>query len=325
MTGRKNGPAAALTANGDAKHVQPASEQTIDSPNPGATKRPRDPFQQNWSRWFRGVIAHPGLRKGASDVLFFVSDHASVREKGFSWFGHSTIAAGTAMSVTAVQRAIRSAEQCGLLLVVSHKDQRKPAHYWPLLGGRPLSGELPEALKHRAKVTDAETATSGRSDRCGPAITSVTSASDIGQNSRQHRAKVTDNLLKDLPNDPPNYNRPPRSLTISYGARATGDDEDQDEEIKQLRDDPLTRRKAERVFIELGVRPDTNSDVRSVARGIARLERVARMDFEREVMPAIAAIANRRACPRFVNCKWMEQHVAAEVMLMRDEAGDARR
>jgi len=38
---------------------------------------------------------------------------------------------------------------------------------------------------------------------------------------------------------------------------------------------------------------------------------------------AIAAIARRRDGPRFVNCKWMEQQVAADVMFMRGEAEEA--
>jgi hypothetical protein len=93
--------------------------------------------------WLRRARAHPELSDAGYRALSFVSDHASVRETGFTWFALTTIAAGIGRSVSTARRALASALDCQLLRVVGHGDEGKSNDYWPWLDGSPLAGNFP--------------------------------------------------------------------------------------------------------------------------------------------------------------------------------------
>jgi hypothetical protein len=174
------------------------------------TTKPRDPFSEAKDEWLKRGRANAELPGSAFKTLHFVSDHASVRELGFSWFALSTIAANTAMSVTAVRRALNAAENVGLLHIVSGGAQRKPNQYWPILDGEPLAGRLPETYALAAKMAvansdqlAAKTAVVGKRDPRSGKFTTVENGADYGRKRAALRPKTPQDLLNDLPNDSP--------------------------------------------------------------------------------------------------------------------------
>jgi len=117
-----------------------------------APKKGRDPIREALDRWLERANRNPELPLGAFKVLYFVSNHASIRASGFTWFSIPTIAGNTAMSISAVRRALAAALKHGFLMVISGGDKRRPNEYWPVQNGIPIIPGFADALAAKMAI-----------------------------------------------------------------------------------------------------------------------------------------------------------------------------
>jgi DNA-binding Lrp family transcriptional regulator len=105
-------------------------------------------------------------------------------------------------------------------------------------------------------------------------------------------------------------NEPREEPTSEPTSEQTVGRADDVKKIKRLRDDPLTRGKAELIFEAFGVNAASNSDIRSLARGIATLELQCEDAFEFYIAPTIKELVRQGRQPKALNLHWMMTEIA---------------
>lgn len=131
-----------------------------------AGKRVRDTFSARRDEWLDLANVRRGLPAKTFKALYAIANFSSVRTKGFSYLSYAGLGKRTAMSESAIRRALIAAVDAGLLRVVSGADKRQPNHFWPVLNGAPLAprvGELPDiSLPSKSAVANARDGRSGK-------------------------------------------------------------------------------------------------------------------------------------------------------------------
>jgi hypothetical protein len=152
--------------------------------------------------WLDGALLDHALSDTAFRALGFVSNHAGLRQDGYTYFAVATVGDAIGKGETAVWDALKNAERCGYLRIIRRGHMRLPNLYWPWWRDRPLFGSLAEFEKaSRASQPRNSTVVIPGRDSTGRFTTAEIRAQQPRNSGRNNRGIPTPTPLRDSPNE----------------------------------------------------------------------------------------------------------------------------